>query len=187
MRLSILSLVLVCLSVQSISCADQLANSLSPTSSSSWSTFSGAGPAPMPIISRNCPAFASDGQSSAAMANDDSYDTVWRSGRQPSVTAPCWIAYDLSAKHPGKCVITWANTATYPYLHTVPGMGSAYGLPGDYTVDVNKGHGGAVPTTGWKTIVRVTANSFHSRTHLVDLTGYNWVRLSITPMRSVAN
>ena len=44
------------------------------------------------VISRGVPAFASSENYPASNANDDSYDTTWR-----SQGAPAWLAYDLSA------------------------------------------------------------------------------------------
>lgn len=135
----------------------------------------------MPVISRNCPAFASDNSNQAGKANDGSYNTVWRSGRQPSATAPCWIAYDLSVKHPKRVFVTWYNTGTYPYDHAIWNGGPAYGIPGSYTLEVNKGAGGgSPPIAGWVNVLSVTGNTYHSRSHLIDMTGSNWLRMSVT-------
>ncbi len=53
-----------------------------------------AGLEPMPVISRNVPAHASSG--TASDANDDDYDTIWRSSETTSAATPSWLAYDLS-------------------------------------------------------------------------------------------
>src|SRR6185312_6884109 len=56
-----------------------------------------------------------------------------------------------------------------------------YGLPQNYTIDVNPAPtGSTAPTTGWVTLTTVTGNTYHSRQHLINMTGYNWVRINVT-------
>src|SRR4051812_423180 len=137
-----------------------------------------AAPSPMPLISRGVPVYASSQIYPATYANDSSYGTNWRG------TIPGWIALDLSrvpAAQRHQAIVAWYNDpATSPYDHTVVGD-VAYNNLRDYTVDANAAPGGgAAPTSGWVTLATVTGNRYHSRSHLVDLTGYNWVRLNIT-------
>ena len=132
----------------------------------------------MPVISRSKPAFASSG--SAGAANDASYSTYWRS----SGAMPAWLAYDLSsvpAAHRGPVVVGWYNDPiTTPYDHTVTGD-VAYNNLGSYTIQVNPGAGGGQPpTSGWVTLASVTNNRYHSRTHYVNMTGNNWIRINVT-------
>jgi lysophospholipase L1-like esterase len=139
---------------------------------------SSAGPTPLPLISRGVPVFASSQLYAAANANDADYSTNWRG------SIPGWIAYDLSrvpAAQRGQVIVAWYNDpATSPYDHTIVGE-VAYNSIRDYTVQANAAAGGtAAPTTGWVTLATVTGNRYHSRTHLVDMTGYNWIRLNIT-------
>lgn len=136
--------------------------------------------APMPVISRNCPSYASDAPQDAHLANDDSYKTVWRGNRKPNKDKPCWITYDLSKSNVKRAVVTWFNAATYPYDHLLWNMGPGYGLPGDYTIDANAAAGGRLPTTGWVSLVTVKGNTYHSRTHIIDFSGYRWIRMTIT-------
>src|SRR3954451_13825476 len=85
----------------------------------------------MPLISRNVPAFASSGYYPASNANDDSYDTAWR-----SQGSPAWLAYDLSkvpASQRSKVLVAWYNE-TSNYDHTIVGY-YAYNMPRDYTID----------------------------------------------------
>src|SRR5689334_4416012 len=138
----------------------------------------GAAPSPMPLISRGVPVFASSQIYPAASAIDADYATQWRGA------LPGWIALDLSrvpAAQRGQVIVAWYNEpATSPYDHTLVGD-IAYNNLRDYTVQANPAAGGtAAPTTGWVTLATVTGNRYHSRTHLVDLSGYNWVRLNIT-------
>ncbi len=54
-------------------------------------------------------------------------------------------------------------------------------MPEDYTIDVNQAHGGGnPPSTGWKTVVTVQSNHYHSRQHILAMAGDNWIRISIT-------
>lgn len=130
-----------------------------------------------PVISRNVPAFASSGYYPASYANDDSYDTVWR-----SQGIPAWLAYDLSSvpsSDRGKVLVVWYNES-YDYNHTIT-TEFAYNLPQSYTIDVNPGKGGGKPPkTGWVTLVTVTGNHYHSRQHVIDMTGNNWIRINVT-------
>src|SRR5207237_3447003 len=36
------------------------------------------------------------------------------------------------------------------------------------------------PASGWVTLTTVAGNHYHSRQHVVNLTGYNWVRINVT-------
>src|SRR5581483_7763991 len=66
-------------------------------------------------ISQGVPAFASSALDPATSANDDSYDTTWR-----SQSAPAWLAYDLSkvpAAQRSRVVVVWYNESGN-YDHT---------------------------------------------------------------------
>ncbi len=129
------------------------------------------------VISRGVPAFASSAYSPASKANDDSYDTTWI-----SQGAPAWLAYDLStvsASLRGKVLVVWYNES-YNYDHTIIGS-YAYNMPQDYTIDVNPAPGGGNPPgTGWVTLVIVKGNHYHSREHVIDMRGNNWIRIRVT-------
>src|SRR5205823_2563584 len=59
--------------------------------------------------------------------------------------------------------------------------GPHYNNLGSYTIEANGAPGGGQPPAdGWTTLVTVTGNTFHSRQHLLDLQGANWVRLNVT-------
>jgi lysophospholipase L1-like esterase len=130
------------------------------------------------LISRGVPVFASSEIYPARDANDADYGTVWRGG------IPGWIAYDLSRVAPARrarVLVAWFNDGiTSPYDHTISAE-PAYNSLADYTVDANAARGGgAAPTSGWVTLVRVHGNVLHSRQHLVSLKGYSWVRIDVT-------
>ena len=132
----------------------------------------------MPVISRGKPAFASSAQQPASEANDASYSTYWRS------VGPAWLAYDLSsvpAGTRGQVVVGWYNDPiTTPYDHTVIGE-SGYNNLRAYTIGVNPAPGGGnPPTSGWVTLATVANNTYPSRQHVVNMTGFNWIRINIT-------
>lgn len=137
-----------------------------PGKSTSWS-----------LISRGVPSFASSEYYPASYANDESYDTVWRSQETPA-----WLAYDLSkvpfAKRE-KVLLVWYNES-YNYDHTLISF-PAYNMPQDYRIDVNPAPGGGQPPlSGWVTLVKVRGNHYHSRQHLITMAGDNWLRINVT-------
>jgi hypothetical protein len=165
---------------------------------------------PMPVISRNVPAFASSARSGYAVsaANSSNYDAYWESSAQPiSSTAPAWIAYDLSGVptcQRAQALVSWYQPETYdgfdPFDFTIPtsyvaaadvtGDGQ-YGLPMNYTLEGNAAAGGssAPPSSGWVALLSsaVTNNVYHARSHSVTLTGYNWLRMTVTEVTSSAS
>ncbi|HLI68132.1 MAG TPA: SGNH/GDSL hydrolase family protein [Ktedonobacteraceae bacterium] len=124
------------------------------------------------------PAFSSSAAYPASNADDSSYDTTWR-----SQGAPAWLAYDLSSVPATKrstILLVWYNDDTGLYDHTLIGY-PAYNLPKDYTIEVNAAPGGGqAPKTGWVVKATVKNNHFHSRQHVIDMEGYNWIRMNIT-------
>jgi lysophospholipase L1-like esterase len=147
-----------------------------PTAAGSAPT-TGTGLSGTPLISAGAPAYASSTYNPASDANDRSYDTEWR-----SLGVPSWLAYDLSGVPSARrstVLVAWYN-ASYEYDNSaVPA--DAYDCPRDYTIDVNAARGGgSPPTTGWVTRVTVTGNMKHSRQHVIDMRGFNWVRIRAT-------
>jgi hypothetical protein len=133
----------------------------------------------MPVISRGVPAYASSSLGrDANAANDNDYGSYWRSS-----SVPAWLAYDLSGvpvAQRGNVLLAWYNDPITPdYNYTIT-QNLAYNLPSSYTVEANAAAGGAVPQDGWVTLTSVTGNSYHSRQHVINLTGYNWVRLNVS-------
>jgi len=161
--------------------------------SGSGVTARAAAQTPDPLISRNVPAYTNDdcgGLGPAGMANDASYDTYWHACNvPPSAVAPVWLAYDLSAVPVAsrtQVLVAWYNDPlTLPYDHTFVGVHPCCvwvpaDLPNTYTIEANPALGGLVPTAGWVTLASVSGNHFHSRQHALNLTGYQWVRISVT-------
>lgn len=129
------------------------------------------------LISRGAPTFSSSSYDPAANANDNSYDTAWRSQGSPD-----WLAYDLShvpAAQKSSVLVVWYNESTN-YDHTVTNTLS-YNVPENYTIDVNPAAGGEnPPTTGWITLATVRDNHYHSRQQIVKMTNNNWLRIDVT-------
>ncbi|ADL52279.1 dockerin type I domain-containing protein [Clostridium cellulovorans] len=129
----------------------------------------------MPLISRSVPAFSST--SGASNANDNNYGTTWYG------TAPGWLAYDLSnvpVEQREKIVLSWYNSDTYDYDSSILNT-SSYHKPKSYTIEGNSASGGnSAPASGWVVLQTVTNNNYHSREHVLDFSGYNWIRINIT-------
>ncbi|HEX3029002.1 MAG TPA: SGNH/GDSL hydrolase family protein, partial [Clostridia bacterium] len=140
-----------------------------------------ASPQAMQLISRGVPAYASS--DIAANANDSNYGTTWRG------QVPGWIAYNLSkvpAGQRGEVLVVWYNSDTYDYDHSIKNTGG-YNIPKTYTIEGNAaGDSSNAPTTGWITLLNVNGNIYHSRQHLIDLSGYNWLRVNITEADSLS-
>jgi len=176
-----------------LACAAVLVASLlsSPADADDHRAPRTSGHDPLPLVSRNVPAYANDtcgGQYPASLANDGSYDTQWRTCNVPTAFTPMTIAYDLSgvpASSRGRLIVAWYNDpATSSYDHTFVGVGRPVGvandIPATYTIEANAAPGGALPSVGWVTLASVSGNSYHSRQHLVSFSGYTWLRMNIT-------
>jgi len=141
--------------------------------------------APMPLISRGVPAFASstDADHGPQRANDTSPNLTWS-----SATIPASLAYDLSgvpeADRQSVLVALYAAGAPDYFAH----IEAWEQLPLDYTIASNDAPGGGVPPeTGWNVLTTVHDNAFSSREHLVDLHGGNWIRIEVTRASDVAH
>ncbi len=142
----------------------------------------------MPMISKGLPVYTNTqdgGVVAAGEANSPDFSGKFRSAFTPSQQNPVWLAYDLSSipdRLRARALFVWYNEETSPYDHTLiteisnPG----YNNPGAYTMEANKEAGGKVPEKGWIKLASVENNTFHSRQHTLDLSGYNWVRIVFT-------
>jgi lysophospholipase L1-like esterase len=127
------------------------------------------------LISRNVPAYDPSGP--VPEATDASYDTYW----WPDST-PTWLAYDLSSvppAHRSTVLSVWYNPS-FQYDHTLVGDYS-YNLPHNYSLEANAAPGGGTPpSSNWVSLLSISGNQYHSRQHVLSLTGYSWLRLRIT-------
>jgi lysophospholipase L1-like esterase len=144
-----------------------------------WETITASAllpPAPMPLISRDVPAHA-ENDALATHANDGDYATQWRSGRLPA-----WLVYDLTTvprERRGEVLLAWYANETNAYEPRLVDS-RPRNLPASYTIEANRAAGGGrVPTDGWVELVAVAGNVYHSRQHLLNLSGYNWVGLRV--------
>lgn len=136
---------------------------------------------PQTVISRNVPAYTNNdynGALPASLANNTNYNDSWISNN-----VPAYLAYDLSGVpigQRGQVILAWYNDpATKPFNPTLIGD-VYYRTPQNYTIEANAAPGGSFPVTGWVTLATVTSNQYTSRQHLLDLSGYNWVRMNIS-------
>ena len=126
-----------------------------------------------PVISRGVPAY-SGRSDSASSGNDEHYFTSWSS------SSGDYLAYDLSGvpqSQRKKVLAAWYNLSSYDNLGA---YASRNAEPIDYTIEVNKAQGGSYPSSGWETAVTVKGNGLSSRQHVVDMDGYNWIRMNVT-------
>jgi hypothetical protein len=143
----------------------------------------GSRPTPMPLISRNVPAFASsaDPNALASNANDGKNQSAWL-----STAMPAWLAYDLSgvpADQRKRVLVAWYDGAALDFINPEPQESKHW--PIDYTIELNSAAGGGdPPSDGWKTVETVTGNDRNTRQRLLDLDGANWVRMNITKSSS---
>lgn len=164
-------------------------------------------PSPMTLISRGAPAWTNDdfaGSFPASNANNSIYGgtNYWRCLTTPTgnadsgtLTQPVWLAYDLSgvqSSSRGQVLVHWDQSAvTGAYdcnlISTTPKPNN---IPTSYTIDVNSAAGGGSPPgSGWVMKATVSASEpYHSRQHLIDMTGNNWIRINVTDITgSVSN
>lgn len=128
-----------------------------------------------PVISRNCPAYSESSQGTASSGNDDAYYSFWYGN------SPDYLAYDLSdvPEEQRKSVLAVWYNATGQYDSSVLNSGSS-SMPSDYTIEINSAGGGECPEFGWEVAATVAGNTLHSRQHVVEFEGYNWIRIMVT-------
>ncbi|MBR1824204.1 MAG: lysophospholipase [Ruminococcus sp.] len=145
---------------------------LAVSCASAMNTF--AAVQPNPVISRNVPAYSSANPATASAANDEHYFSFWTG------TSPDYIAYDLSTvpeKDRETVLAVWYNVSSYDSIGNYVSRNME---PTDYTIEINAADGGAYPENGWEIVDTVTDNTLSSRQHLVEMKGYNWIRMNIT-------
>jgi lysophospholipase L1-like esterase len=136
---------------------------------------------PQPIISRDVPAYASSGKASNGNNAHYLHHGDWCTDCAWSVRTPtAWLAYDLSgvpARARSRILAVWYNDSQQ-YDYTII-KGSTYSMPGPYVIEGNAAPGGAggAPAAGWVTLVTGdNPQIYHSRQHVIDFAGYNWLR-----------
>ncbi len=138
---------------------------------------------PNPVISRNVPAYAGVNSGSAYAACNENYGDFW------TVNGADYLAYDLSGveeEDRTQVLAVLYSDPWNPYDGTVSinGRVTNTSIPLAYTVEVNAAEGGTYPEEGWEIVETVEDNLVHSRQHLVNLEGYNWIRLNISETRN---
>ena len=138
--------------------------------------------APLQIISRGVPAYASAG--TAAYGNNAVYaQEGWLPDCEWTVyNSPAWLAYDLSgvpASDRAKILVVWYGGGQAYDCSII--KGASYRMPGPYVLEGNAASGGtSPPTTGWTALVTGdNPQLYHSRQHVVRFAGYNWLRFRV--------
>lgn len=150
--------------------------------------------APMPLISAGLPAYTSDDcftSRPASYANSGNYSLPWRScNNPPSTGTPVTLTYDISSIPAGQRsndVLVWFNDFTTGNYNPTLNSSNYFNTPKDYTVQANTAvSSGTPPSTGWTTLATITGNPYHSLQHVLNLSAYNWVRLSFTSSNGVS-
>ena len=148
---------------------------------------------PMPLIGRfaGVNAFADndlDGtliDFGANRARDDVYDGWGHYWRNLNLPYPAWVAYDLSAvpvQQRGPVLVAFYNESDGYDNGPSSFTPLSYNEPQDYFIEGNAAPGSTsgAPSSGWVTLLAVSGNTHHSRSHLMDLTGYQWIRFRAT-------
>ena len=126
-----------------------------------------------PVISRNVPAYTGKA-ANPGYGNDEHYFTLW------NADAPEYLAYDLSKVPESRrktVIAVWYNLSSYDRLGQYV---SKRAEPLDYTIELNAAEGDSYPESGWITAESVTDNPYSSRQHIINMEGYNWIRLNIS-------
>lgn len=150
-----------------------------------YHSFALTAPVANPIISQGLPVSTNGYNYSGGTQNainDNDYGTQLCSPTQP-VTAsnPFYAAYNLSSVPTAKRgQVIWtmfSNTYAFDlsYFNDV-----AYSVPAAWTIGANAATGSTYPTSGWVTLATVTNNTWGTRQGIINLTGYNWVRINVT-------
>ena len=127
-----------------------------------------------PLINRNVPVY-SDSQGTAYASNNDIYYAAWYG------SAGGYLAYDLSevpADQRGRVNVAWYTTIWGDYDYTVKNS-SATASPSAYKIYGNAAKGGVYPEDGWVELCSVTDYTAVSGQNVVDMTGYQWIKLEI--------
>lgn len=142
-------------------------------SNSVSASAAGISAVPSPLISRNVPAYSGTNPATASAANDEHYFSFW------SGTAPDYLAYDLSGvpeEQRKEVSLVWYTTGCFDRIGDYINQNM---VPTDYDIEVNAAPGGEYPEEGWKKLSEVRGSTYGSRLHVMDIDGYNWVRLNV--------
>lgn len=137
--------------------------------------------APMPLISKGAPVFASTGDATGANTNPPA--SAWTSS-----SIPAWVAYDLSAApidERQNVLVSWYAIHAPCYIDTAQNTDNQ--RPTAYTIETNDAPGGgSPPASDWKQIVSEPSNIYCGRQHAVAMNGANWMRMSVTQSSSTS-
>jgi 1,2-diacylglycerol 3-beta-glucosyltransferase len=124
---------------------------------------------PLPLVSRDVPVSASSEIHPASNAVYGDYASPWRG------EVPASLVLDLGENHDiSDAILVWYSDAfNGDYDFELAGRW-AYNLPRDYAVRASSAG------DDWDVLEEVTGNVYHSRQHVIDLSGFRYVALEIT-------
>jgi hypothetical protein len=128
------------------------------------------------LISQGLPAYSSG---NVVYSVHNMVDSAYNEYR---CTPTCAGIIDIStvpAAERGNDVLTWYNEDNS--FDNVAEGNYSYNEPKTFTIDANSAPGGgAAPTSGWQTLKSVSNNIYDAGQYVVNLSGYNWVRMQVT-------
>jgi lysophospholipase L1-like esterase len=140
----------------------------------------GVGAVAMTLLSRTVPATASAG--TASQGQDDSYGGPLWGLTSAQVGNNGWLAYDLSGVPANQRTTVLValyfglgNGQQQINIHWQGGNGVVDNIPSAYVVEAATSSGGP-----WTVLATVGNNCQTYKAHLVDMTGYTWIRFRAT-------
>jgi hypothetical protein len=127
----------------------------------------------MPIVNRAVATYVNNGATSTTTdaSNDGDYSNT-------SAGATPWArTYDLVATMPSTVFCVMYHDATGNYREDLAGSSVWYGIAQDYTIDVSNDR------STWTNKVTVTGNFYTRPAHIVDMTGFRYIRWTVTASR----
>lgn len=150
---------------------------------------------PLTLISRGVPAYTNDdfsGAFPASNANNAIYggSNYWRCLTAPVggtdsgvLTTPVYLAYDLSgvdASLRQNVVLAWYNDPSTDVWNSSLIGQNYFNVPSSYTIEINSAAGGSYPMSGWTVKATETNSPYHSKQHVIAMSGANWIQINIT-------
>lgn len=149
----------------------------------------------MLLLSEGAPSYTNDdfsGSFLASYGNDSTFggSHAWRTATAPVsnandglLTQTVYWVVDLSSvplSSRQNVIFYWQNSATSGAYAPDLISNNPNNLLRDYSIQINFAPGGTAPVSGWSTVATVTGNHLHSKQHLVNMNGANWIGIFVT-------
>jgi hypothetical protein len=129
--------------------------------------------APNPLISRNKPVFGSPSTNVSNLVNGK-FGETW------SVSNGSWAAIQIGGNYT-KVLVNWNNTG-YSWSDSIASATSCksnMAIPVDYDLLTSSNSTNGTDGT-WTVALSIKKNSVTARAHIIDFTGSQWIKMSIT-------